>query len=202
MLVAAAEIVQLKSGVRLEVESYAEEGTAVFVRVRGETLIFDKSDLAAPAAVPSAPAPVAAPQAMAAAAPIDHLLDDAARRHGVPANLVRAVANVESRGLQQVTSRAGAIGVMQLMPETARALGANPHDQAQNIDAGTRLLRDLLDRYQGTRDPLALALAAYNAGPGAVEHFGGVPPYAETQRYVKKVKTWMRTNRATPPASE
>jgi soluble lytic murein transglycosylase-like protein len=75
---------------------------------------------------------------------------------------------------------------MQLMPATARHYGADPHDTAQNIDAGTRFLRELLLKYEHHPDQLALALAAYNAGPGAVDHFGGVPPYKETQTYVRK----------------
>lgn len=189
LLLAAGELLHLRNGATLEADSIIEEGSTVFVRVRNETIVLDKADIAPP---PPAKTLTAAAPAPVPAGPVDHLLDDAARRHGVSPRLVRAVAQVESRGLQNVKSSAGAIGVMQLMPETARSLGADPHDQAQNIDAGTRLLRQLLERYQGTRDPLALALAAYNAGAGAVEYFGGIPPYAETQRYVKKVKSQLR----------
>ena len=94
---------------------------------------------------------------------------------------------MESGYQQKARSSQGAIGVMQLMPSTARYLGADPSDAAQNIDAGTRLLRTLLLKYEGNPNQLALALAAYNAGPGAVDRFGGVPPYVETRRYVDKV---------------
>ncbi len=85
---------------------------------------------------------------------------------------------------QSATSPKGAIGVMQLMPGTAKALDADPHDTEQNIDAGTRLLRELLVKYDGD---VVKALAAYNAGPAAVNKYNGLPPYRETQDYVNKV---------------
>lgn len=95
------------------------------------------------------------------------------------------------------TSQAGAAGLMQLMPETARGLGVtDPYDPAQSIEAGVRYLRGQLDRFGG--DP-ALALAAYNAGPNAVQRYGGVPPYAETQRYVESVLTSWQAHRTDRP---
>jgi hypothetical protein len=108
----------------------------------------------------------------------------AARRSGLPPEFVESVAQVESGFRPDAISPKGALGVMQLMPGTARTLGADPHDTAQNIDAGTRLLRDLLVKYDGD---VVKALAAYNAGERAVDKYQGMPPYNETRWYVKKV---------------
>lgn len=131
----------------------------------------------------SAPPPVTPPVPRS----IPELLSEAAERHGLPAAFVRSVALAESAFRQDAVSRKGAIGVMQLMPETARQLEADPRDTAQNIDAGTRLLRDLLLKYQDHPNPVRRALAAYNAGEAAVQKYGGVPPYRETQVYVERV---------------
>ena len=112
------------------------------------------------------------------------LLRDAAKRSGLPPAFVESVAEVESALRSDAVSPKGAIGVMQLMPATARALDADPADTAQNIEAGVRLLRDLLVRYEGD---VVKALSAYNAGAGTVTRYGGLPPYPETQNYVDKV---------------
>jgi soluble lytic murein transglycosylase-like protein len=109
----------------------------------------------------------------------------AAKRHELDPALLSAVVRKESGFQPRAISSAGAMGLMQLMPETARALGVrDPFDPAQNIDGGAKYLRGLIDRYHGRLD---LALAAYNAGPGAVDRFGAVPPYPETQAYVKNI---------------
>ncbi len=126
---------------------------------------------------------------------IRRLLNRAARHYRISPRLVRAVARQESDFHPRAVSSKGALGVMQLMPRTARELRvARPFDAAQNIDGGVRFLRDLLARYHGNR---RLALAAYNAGPGAVDRFGGIPPYAETQHYIRAILQHLRP----PPAS-
>lgn len=135
---------------------------------------------------PAAGLPGAAPPAPT---PVDpkSLLRDAAQRTGMPpefGTLVQSVAKVESGFDPKAVSPKGAMGVMQLMPSTAKTLGADPKDTRQNIDAGARLLRDLLQKYDGD---VVKALAAYNAGEAAVDHYQGVPPYRETQHYVNQV---------------
>ena len=129
---------------------------------------------------PAAANPGAPPHPVSAA----QLADAAADRYGLPRELVRSVIAAESGFEAQAVSPKGAVGLMQLMPSTARSLGVNPKDPAQNVDAGTRYLRDLLEKYDGR---LWHALAAYNAGPGAVQKYGGVPPYRETVDYVKRI---------------
>jgi soluble lytic murein transglycosylase-like protein len=108
----------------------------------------------------------------------------ASEKYQVDPKLVSAVAEVESGGNQGAESPAGAIGVMQLMPDTAASLGVNPYDKQQNIEGGARYLRQMLDSFGGD---VKKAVAAYNAGPNAVKKYGGVPPYPETQNYVDKV---------------
>ena len=108
----------------------------------------------------------------------------AAGKYGVDPKLVSAVAEVESGFQQGAVSATGAVGVMQLMPETAESLGVNPYDAAQNINGGALYLKQMLDTFDGD---VRKAVAAYNAGPEAVKEYGGVPPYSETQQYVSSV---------------
>jgi hypothetical protein len=116
---------------------------------------------------------------------IDAAIDAAAVRHNVDPSLVRSVVKVESNFNPNAVSRKGAMGLMQLMPSTARSLNvANPFDPAQNVDAGVRHLRKLLDSYGGN---VSLSLAAYNAGSGAVARSAGVPHFRETQNYVRRI---------------
>ncbi len=121
----------------------------------------------------------------ATAVDIDSAIAQAAARHNVDPNLVRAVVKVESNFNPNAVSRKGAMGLMQLMPSTARQLNVkNPFDPEQNVDAGVRHLKQLLESYGGN---VKLTLAAYNAGAGAVARSSGVPRYAETQNYVRRI---------------
>jgi soluble lytic murein transglycosylase-like protein len=117
--------------------------------------------------------------------PVEQSVQQAAAKYNLPPELIRGVIRAESNFQADAVSSAGAKGLMQLMPETAKDLGVtNPFDVRQNIDGGARYLRQMLDRFGGD---LKRALAAYNAGPGAVDQFGGDVPFAETRQYVRRV---------------
>jgi soluble lytic murein transglycosylase-like protein len=157
-----------------------------FGNVREALVTLQSSRVLAPhafgAAVFNSNASVSAPMP----AYLSALISDAAKQHGVDPRLVAAVARRESAFNPNAISRVGACGIMQLMPATARFLGvANVFDAKENVFGATRYLRTLLDTFHGDLD---LTLAAYNAGPGAVQRYGGVPPFAETRAYVKVVR--------------
>jgi soluble lytic murein transglycosylase-like protein len=120
------------------------------------------------------------------------LIREASRKHRVPAAFIKSIVAAESNFNALAISAKGAIGLMQLMPATAQLFGADPAIPAQNVDAGTHYLRVLMDRYHRYRDSLRRVIAAYNAGPGAVDHYRGVPPYPETQIYVTRVLSFFR----------
>jgi soluble lytic murein transglycosylase-like protein len=196
----AGEYAVLASGLRLHADRHESSGDVVRLYDKeGVTelpasviMAFEQEDYIPPP--PPAPVPVStlAPTEEKAETPpkIEDpkaLIRAAAQRSGLPAafeTLVQSVAKVESAYDPHAVSPKGAIGLMQLMPDTARRLGADPHDLEQNIDAGARLLRELLAKYDGD---VVKALAAYNAGEAAVDRYQGVPPYSETQQYVNKV---------------
>jgi soluble lytic murein transglycosylase-like protein len=181
----AGEYAVLASGLRLHADRHERSGDVIrlyngagVTELPASSVVsFEQEDYVAP----SKPQPPAAP-----AVPKDPktLVRAAAVRSGLPPAFVESVAKVESGFDPHAVSPKGAVGVMQLMPQTARTLGADASDPAQNIDAGTHLLRELLVKYGGD---VVKALAAYNAGEGAVDRYHGLPPYPETQRYVNKV---------------
>ncbi len=121
------------------------------------------------------------------------LIREAASKHGVPPALVKSIMAAESNFVSDVVSPKGAIGLMQLMPETAIEFGADPMDPKQNVDAGVQYLHYLLGRYQKHRNALTRVIAAYNAGPGMVDRYHGIPPFRETRQYVARVLWFLRT---------
>lgn len=120
------------------------------------------------------------------------LIAAAAEKHGVPSALVKSIVATESNFQCHVVSSSGAVGLMQLMPSTARQYGANASVPEENIDAGTRYLRFLIEKYRNSSSPLKNAIAAYNAGFGAVDRYKGVPPFRETRNYVDRVLARMQ----------
>jgi len=194
---ARAELVFFASGGSLSVKAHRMEGDSMVLTLRsGGEVVCDPATIAriAPDEAPyPEPEPIRLkpdpttvglkPDPTDVATPYAEIIDRVAARHGVDARLVRAVIEVESGYRPRARSPKGAMGLMQLMPATARQYDVtNPYDPAANIEAGTRHLKSLLARF-----PPALALAAYNAGHLAVERFRGIPPYAETRKYVARV---------------
>ncbi len=190
----AAEVILLSTGFTIRAERVEALGGALRLHTAQGTVdiplaqVAERELIVEPMA-PPAPPPPPPPVVVAAPARAVDPVEAAARKLGLPPEFVKSVARIESAFQQKAISPKGAIGVMQLMPGTARELGVDPHDAEQNIEGGTRLLRDLLVKYQNEPDQVRRALAAYNAGAGAVARYNGTPPYAETQNYVNKVLT-------------
>lgn len=185
--VCRAELVFLTSGRTLSVKAHRLEGDAIVLTLRsGGQIKCDAGlvDRIEPDEVPyPEPATAVATDPSLASRPFAEIIDTVAAREGVDPRLVHAVIQVESAYRPEARSRKGAMGLMQLMPGTARQYSVgNAYDPGANIVAGIRHLKSLLDRFE-----IPLALAAYNAGEAAVERFRGIPPYPETQNYVRQV---------------
>jgi hypothetical protein len=187
----AGEYVVLANGFRIHADSHAVDGAIMRLQVSGgeveipasSVASFEKEDTPPPA--PPVPEPVK--PAVEAPLTTRELITRAAIHNGLPPAIVHSVAKAESGYQVNALSPKGAIGLMQLMPGTAAALNADPHDPEQNVEAGARYLRDLLVKYENDPHQVTKALAAYNAGPGAVDKYKGVPPYRETINYVNRV---------------
>lgn len=183
---ASAELVVLRNGRYLAAERCERTESSVRIYWAGGVIEVPAEEVQEFVAVEhEGPSGADAPrQAAVTVKSAEELVEEAAQRYGLPAEFLHSVARVESGYRPDAVSPKGAIGIMQLMPGTAAVLQADPNDPEQNVDAGARHLRELLLRYEGST---AKALAAYNAGPGAVQKYGGIPPYRETQLYVEKV---------------
>ena len=188
---ASAELVYFNTGRTMSVKSHRVDGDSLVLQLRsGGEMVCDNALVArfTPDEVPypepeveAPPAPVVV--AVVAAVPYSDIIDRVSAEQDVSPKLVRAVIQVESAYNVRARSPKGAMGLMQLMPATARQYAvADPYDAASNIEAGIKHLKSLLQRL-----PVALALAAYNAGEGAVQRFNGIPPYPETRNYVSRI---------------
>jgi soluble lytic murein transglycosylase-like protein len=204
----AAEEVVLHTGFRMPAERHEIVGDTVRIHNASGTVEIPRAAVAAIETLDTPPAPPAPPTAAAPAPPApvvpksprEHL-HDAAALTGLPPEFLLSIAKVESAFQPAARSPKGAIGIMQLMPDTARALNVDPHDTRENIEGGARLLRDLLLKYQNHPDQVYRALSAYNAGPGAVSRYNGIPPYQETRRYVEKVLNEYHRLKSAKPVS-
>ena len=196
----AGEYAVLANGSRVHADRHEVDGARIrlysdggFTQIPASSIVsFEQEEvIALPPSPPAAPAPVPiVPPAVSTPA---ELAAHAARKYALPESFVRSVMKAESGLHPDALSPKGAIGLMQLMPETAKQLGVNPKNPQENAEGGAQYLRDLLAKYEGDPDQVLLALAAYNAGPAAVERYHGVPPYRQTREYILRVlKNWDR----------
>jgi soluble lytic murein transglycosylase-like protein len=185
----AAEYAVLETGFRIRAARHEQAGERVRLFLDNGGVIefpaaqitaFEAEDYVAPPS-PSAPKPEEK------SFDLDETVKAIAAENRLPEELVHSVIAAESAYDPGAVSVKGALGLMQLMPETARELAVDPLDPGENVQGGVSYLKQLLERYAGSQDQLVLALAAYNAGPAAVDRYRGLPPYAETHAFVRRV---------------
>ena len=195
---ARADYFVLRSGARLNVTAYQLVGERYRIQMNGGSAEIAAADVIA---IEPEEIFISAPRMPLIQAPYGDMIQSAAKKYSVDADLIFSVIAAESNFNPRAISRRGARGLMQLLPATGTRFGVKDiFDPAQNIDAGTQYLRDLMARYQGD---LVLTLAAYNAGPGAVERYGRVPPYNETISYVRAIrKTYAQRKSKNSPKTE
>jgi soluble lytic murein transglycosylase-like protein len=189
----AGEFVVLSNGFRIHADSHVTDGPIIqlqtsqgIIEIQAASVAqFEQEDYVAPAppVIPPAPPKAETSQQLTP----QELVTRAALHAGLPPAIVHSIARAESGYRQDAVSPKGAIGLMQLMPKTAAELDADPRDPEQNAEAGARYLRDLLLKYENDPHQVSKAVAAYNAGPAAVDKYHGVPPYPETIQYVNRV---------------
>ena len=191
----AGEYAVLANGQRVHAESHEIDGNLVRLVTKTGSIEFPASQVVAYEQEEYTPPPPTAPLAAAPAqTPISakalsaqEIITKAAEKAGLPPDILHSVARAESGYRTNAVSPKGAIGLMQLMPKTAAALNANPYDPQQNAEAGAEYLAQLLEKYKDDPHQVSKAVAAYNAGPGAVDKYKGIPPYRETVDYVSRV---------------
>lgn len=192
---ARADYAVLKSGMRLHITGYERVGDQIHLTMTGGSAVVSADQIVTiePEDIFTAIVP---PPSAPGTEPFSQLIHAAAAKHGVDEKLIAHVIAAESNFNPHAVSRKRAQGLMQLLPKTAALYSVgNVFDPAQNIDAGTHYLKDLLARYRGN---LPLALAAYNAGPEMVDRYGGIPPFRETQSYVRRITTNLAQEQNSP----
>ena len=190
----AGEYAVLANGQRIHADRHEADGNLIRLVMKtgsvelpaAQVTGFEEEEYVPPPPAPPQPAVSEADRVKQTLSP-QEIITLAAKKAGLPPEIVHSIARAESAYHTDAVSPKGAIGLMQLMPQTAASLNANPYDPKQNAEAGAEYLAQLLEKYQNDEHQVSKAVAAYNAGPGAVDKYHGVPPYRETVNYVNRV---------------